>query len=268
MGLRQLTRAFDVIIQRLGIVHVAVKEPLVTRTACVNSPMEDPACLNQCAAFAKGSTAGIRFCNGDITETTSYCCDDGSQGIGSFHCCDSPTSIFRISPAATIPAQMLLSQLTTSTTSSSSSSSTSQTSSSTITTSSSVTSTTPSPSSSSPPDGGGSSNGAAIGAGVGVPVVVIALGLVGCFCWRRRRNAKPNQTFELQNNEGAGAEAGAGTGGAGVGGYQNNHTPPVQEAGGEPAPALVQKRGYFGGRDYQPAPQELPARNQVHELGS
>ncbi|PVH83401.1 hypothetical protein DL98DRAFT_116142 [Cadophora sp. DSE1049] len=234
------------------------------RVGCTDQTWDDPACLNQCAAFANGSTAGVRFCNDDITESTSYCCDDGSQGVGSFHCCDSPTSIFRISPAPTILAQMPLSQLSTTTSSSSSSSQTStstSTSSATTTTSAPATSTTASSSS-----GGGSSNGAAIGAGVGVPVAVIALGIVGFFFWRHRRNKTRSQTFELQNNEsGNNAYGGAGAAG-GVGGYHDNHTPPVQEAEGSPMP--MQKKGYFGGREYQPAPQELPSQNQVHELGS
>ncbi|KAH9220598.1 hypothetical protein DL95DRAFT_479270 [Leptodontidium sp. 2 PMI_412] len=240
------------------------------RVGCTDPTWEDPACLNQCAAFANGSTAGVRFCNGDITDTTSYCCDDGSQGIGSFHCCDGPTSIFRISPAATILAQMPLSQLTTSITSSSS---TSQTSISTTTIiSSSVSSTSSSEATStsaSPPspssNGGGSSNGTAIGTGVGVPVAVIALGLVGYLFWRRRRNAKRrrNQTIELQNNG-----SGAG-GGAGMSGYHDNHTlPPVQEAEGSFVPVPMQMKGYFGGREYHPAPQELPVQTRVHEIGS
>ncbi|KAG4420898.1 hypothetical protein IFR04_005982 [Cadophora malorum] len=223
------------------------------RVGCTDQTWENPACLNQCAAFANGSTAGVRFCNGDITETTSYCCDDGSQGIGSFHCCDSPTSIFRISPAATILAQMPLSQLATTTSSSSSRTSTS-----------SATTTTGAPATSTPASssGGGSSNGAAIGAGVGVPVAVIALGFIGFFFWRHRRNKKRSQTFELQINE-PGSAYGAGA----VGGYRDHHPlPPVQEVEGSPMPA--QKKGYFEGRKYQPAPQELPSQNQVHELGS
>ncbi|KAK0118176.1 hypothetical protein ONS95_012481 [Cadophora gregata] len=240
------------------------------RVGCTDQTWEDPACLNQCAAFANSSTAGVRFCNGDITDTTSYCCDDGSQGIGSFHCCDNPTSIFRISPAATILAQMPLSQLSTTTTTSSSSSSTSQTSTSTsissttTTTNAAATSTSASPSS-----GGGSSNSAAIGAGVGVPVAVIALGIVGFFVWRHRRNKKRSQTFELQNNEsGDGYGAGRMGGAAAAGGYRDNHTPPVLEAEGSPMPMHVQKKGYFGGREYQSAPQELPSQNQVHEIGT
>ncbi|KAL2063484.1 hypothetical protein VTL71DRAFT_5289 [Oculimacula yallundae] len=218
------------------------------RVGCTDPTWQDPACLNQCAAFAPGSAAGVRFCNGPITNSTSYCCDDGSQGVGSFHCCDSPRSIFRISPAATILAQMPLSQLATSTTSSSSTSQTSTSATTAITSA-------PATSSSAPPpnDGDSSTKAAAIGAGVGVPVVVVALGLVGFFLWRRRRNAKRNQAFELQNNEA-------------------NDGPPYHDHNGVPQPVeadgLPMQKGRFGGSAYQLAPQELPARNQVHELGS
>jgi len=71
----------------------------------------------------------------------------------------------------------------------------------------------------------------------------------------------------LQNNGPDNAYAARGVGGGATGGYHDNHTPPpVQEAEGSPMPA--QKKGYFGGREYQPAPQELPSQNQVHEMGS
>lgn len=75
---------------------------------------------------------------------------------------------------------------------------------------------------------------------------------------------KRNQTFESQNND-----SGAGGGGAGMSGYHDNHTlPPVQEAEGSFVPVPMQMKGYFGGREYHPAPQELPAQNRVHEIGS
>lgn len=39
------------------------------RVGCTDPTFKDPACLDQCRTFANGSTAGIRFCGGSITDT-------------------------------------------------------------------------------------------------------------------------------------------------------------------------------------------------------
>lgn len=96
--------------------------------------------------------------------------------IGSFACCQNSSSIFQITLAATILAQMPLSQLSTTTTSASSTTTTSVT----LITSSAAATTT---ATSSTP----SSNSAAICAGVGVPLGIIALAGVGYFFWRRQK---------------------------------------------------------------------------------
>ncbi|ESZ91050.1 hypothetical protein SBOR_8569 [Sclerotinia borealis F-4128] len=160
------------------------------RVGCTDPTWKDPSCLNQCTIYARGSTAGIRFCNGAITSTTEYCCDPGGNGVGSFACCKNDTNIFNISPVATVLAQVPLnyvSSSTSSTSTSSASTSTTTSASNTITTSSaSETSTTilSSPTSTSTP------HTAAIGVGVGIPCGILALGLLGYFFWRRKRAQK------------------------------------------------------------------------------
>ncbi|KAE8451038.1 hypothetical protein EG329_004710 [Mollisiaceae sp. DMI_Dod_QoI] len=237
------------------------------RVGCTDPTWQASECLDQCTIYANSSTAGVRYCDGDITQTTSYCCDDGSSGVGSFACCNTAADIFQISPAATVLAQMPLSQLTTTTTSATSSA---------TRTSSTTTSAAATTSASS---GGGSSDGAAIGAGVGVPMGLIALGGIGYLFWRRRKNQKKAQDYELQNG-GEGPYAGGYGGAAGAGGdhqqgypqntyHDNMSPPPIAEADSTvPWP----NKGYIGGQQYDPAsmqaPTELPDTrpNVVHEM--
>ncbi|KAF8865292.1 hypothetical protein BDZ45DRAFT_796608 [Acephala macrosclerotiorum] len=218
---------------------------------------------------ANSSSAGVRWCGSDITETTSYCCDDGSTGAGSFACCNTQSDIFQISPAATVLAQMPLSQLTTTTTSAT----TSATSSASTTTSAAATTSASSP-------GGGSSNGAAIGAGISVPVGLLALAGIGYF-WRRRRNPKQTQTYELQNGT-EGPYSGGYGGAVGAGGehqetsyHDHMSPPPISEADSAvpytPGMGVGGKKGYLGGQQYESAPlqpTELPntQAHVVHEM--
>ncbi|CZR55313.1 uncharacterized protein PAC_05200 [Phialocephala subalpina] len=205
-------------------------------------------------------SAGVRWCGSGITKTTSY-----------FAFCITQSDIFQIAPAATVLAQMPLSQLTTTTTSAT----TSATSSASTTASSAAVTTSLSSSS-----GGFSSNGAAIGAGVCVPVGLLALAGIGFFFWRRRRNQKRAQTYELQNGA-EGPYAGGYGGAIGAGGdrqqtgYHDHMGPPqVSEADSAlPYTPGNAKMGNFGGQQYEPAPQqpsELPntQAHVVHEMGA
>ncbi len=124
------------------------------------------------------STAGIRFFGiARIESTISYCCNDGTHGIGSFACCQNSSSIFQISSTTKVIVQMPRNQLTTTATSASlTSTSISTTSRSTI----------PTNSATDTPGGGNSSRRAAIGAGVGVSLGLIALAGIGYLFWRRK----------------------------------------------------------------------------------
>ncbi|KAL2061933.1 hypothetical protein VTL71DRAFT_7311 [Oculimacula yallundae] len=213
------------------------------RVGCTDPTWQDPACLNQCASVQNFTTAGLRFCGASVEASTSYCCDDGTQGVGSFHCCESPLSIFRISPAATVLAQIPLSQLPTST------SSASQTSTSATTSSAPVTSTSALPS-----DEGHPSTTVIVGAAMGVSGTLIILGLIGFSLWRRRRDANQNRPFELQDNDVAGSHL-----------YRRNEfTPKAFETETSP----VTPMGDSGDKHYEGAHQRLPDRNRPYELGA
>lgn len=180
--------------------------------------------------------------------TESSCCDDGSEGVGSFHCCDSPSDIFAINPIATVLAQIPLTYTSTTSTSSTATSKTS------ISSSTPTTSATHTPTSSS--SNKGSNKGAAIGAGVGVPVGVLILAGIAFLFWRHRKKAKKQQAVELENNQNGHAR------------YTDGNTP-IMEAEGSLPGVAGGKKGYFGGREYSAAPQELPLTQPhvVHEIG-
>ncbi|RDL37964.1 Uncharacterized protein BP5553_05397 [Venustampulla echinocandica] len=167
------------------------------RVGCTDKTWRDPACLDQCRNFAPDSSAGIRFCNGAITTTNQYCCDNGTTGgIGSTACCDDQAQIFQINPVATLIGQIPLTAVTSTSTSSTSASSTSSTSTSSASTSitSTSTSTTPTPAAST-----SSSNRSAviIGASVGVPLGVLAVVFIAFFYWRWRRNQKATAAQQI-----------------------------------------------------------------------
>ncbi|KAH8592122.1 hypothetical protein B0O99DRAFT_689903 [Bisporella sp. PMI_857] len=242
------------------------------RVGCTDETWEDPACLTQCESFANSSTAGIRFCNGAITNTNQYCCDDGSAGIGSFKCCRTPTSIFRINPIPTVVAQIpLIWSSTRSTTTTSTSSTSTSTSSSSSTTATSLSPTSGAPVSaptSTSTDGAESknkengTNSAAIGVGVGVPVVVIAVGLIGFFFWRRSKKSRAQHAVELQGNR---LPLG---GPAPYRDMRDGMQGPLMEAEGSLPGVADGQKGYFGGRNYSAAPQELDSPPRVHELSA
>ncbi|KUJ24350.1 uncharacterized protein LY89DRAFT_713222 [Mollisia scopiformis] len=251
------------------------------RVGCTDKTWQSPACLDQCNICEGYSNTSswyelmcirceqfscwskvlrwdchkYNFIASIVTairnlQADSYsCCDDGSTGVGSFACCNTASDIFQISPAATVLAQMPLSQLTTTSTTATSS----PTRSAAATTSAS--------------SSGGSSHAAAIGAGVGVPLGLIALGGLGYFFWRRRNNQKKSQTYELQNGQ-EGPYSG-GYGGA-VGAGADYQQAAEADSGYPPG----SKKSYFGGQQYEPAQQTSPAElpnsqaHVVHELDS
>ncbi|CZT09442.1 uncharacterized protein RAG0_14212 [Rhynchosporium agropyri] len=209
------------------------------RVGCTDRTWQDPACFTQCAYR-------VRFCNVSVETSTSYCCDDGSQGVGSFHCCENPRSIFRLSPAGTFLAQMPLSQLFPSATSFSR-------------TSPASTSATISPAlvtgiSTSPSDDGGSSNTVVIGAALGVSGAIISIGLVGLSLWRRKRNAKQNKAFELQHDEAARGPV-----------YRHDS---ISLKAFEVNISPVTPKAYPRASDHPAATQEVPSRNKAYELGA
>lgn len=105
---------------------------------------------------------------------------------------------------------------------------------------------------------GSSSHAVAIGAGVGVPVGILAWAGIGFLFWRHRRNEKRAAFVNPDHHDGA------------YGGYTDNQSP--QEvpgsipmgANGTGGP----KKGYWGGRQYEPTPQEMPLTSPhlVHEM--
>ncbi|RDW73200.1 hypothetical protein BP6252_07107 [Coleophoma cylindrospora] len=223
------------------------------REGCTDPSWQDPACLDVCVQYANSSSAGVRYCGSSILEATNYCCDTGTQGVGSFACCNTASNLFTLAKATVVATMLSTAQVSyppASTTSSSSSST--ATSSTTSTSSSGSTSTSVTPSQTSSPSSKSSNNGTAIGAGVGVPVgVLLALG-IGFFFWRRNRKAKAKHAYELQG-----------------GGPHNYEQAPYADQAYDPS--TNQPKGYYGGRQYDPpTPQELPLNQApiIHEMGT
>ncbi|KAL2109712.1 hypothetical protein VUR80DRAFT_2114 [Thermomyces stellatus] len=77
-----------------------------TRAGCTDPTWRDPACLRECEELPHDIMVGIRPCDG-IEDGTSYCCDDGEKGRGSFHCCNTKSLIFTLGKSPpTILAEM------------------------------------------------------------------------------------------------------------------------------------------------------------------
>ncbi|KAM3086106.1 hypothetical protein ACMFMG_000245 [Clarireedia jacksonii] len=263
------------------------------RVGCTDPTWEDPACLDQCTSYARSSTAGIRYCNGSLTDTTRYCCDDGSHGVGSFACCADETDIFQIKPAAKYLAQVPLdyTSTTSSTTSSSSTKSlkTSTTSTTASTTSSStilsiitsggstitsalsttiatvpaaVSSSAPLPS----PSTTNNSHAVAIGVGAGVGCGIVALALLGFLFYKYKSKKRQQQTTGFKNAEGGYSPP--------VGTYYDNSP----TAGANPELSAIEHKGGYYAAGQTPMgpspiekfgvqrPQELSGENHVFEM--
>lgn len=88
---------------------------------------------------------------------------------------------------------------------------------------------------------------------------ILALAGLGYLFWRRRRNAKKAALVNTRHNDSYGQ-------------YTDNNTAdntaPVQEAPGSIPMVTDPKKGYWRGRQYEPAPQELPLTSPhvVHEM--
>lgn len=139
------------------------------------------------------------------------CCDDGSNGVASFACCDNDTHIFAINPVATVLAQIPL-------TYTSSSSSSTATASRTCINPAAKTSATAALASHA---NKGSTNGGAIGAELAFQLAYWHLQLSGTFSGADGRNAKSQHAYELQNGH--------------DGAYHDSGSPQLQEADSTPA---------------------------------
>lgn len=82
---------------------------------------------------------------------------------------------------------------------------------------------------------------------------MILAGLAFLF-WRHRKKSRKQQAFELENSR------------PGHDQYTDGNLP-VMEAEGSVPGAAGGKKGYFGGREYTAAPQELAQPDVVHEIG-
>ncbi|PQE22606.1 Axial budding pattern 2 protein [Rutstroemia sp. NJR-2017a BVV2] len=249
------------------------------RVGCTDPTWQDPACLDKCTNYARSSTAGVRYCNGSLTETTRYCCDDGSHGVGSFACCANESDIFQLDQAKYLAQVPLDYTPTTSSTASSSSSTSSSTILSTITSgSSTITSalsttiaTDPAAVSSaaslpSPSTGAtNSSTAVAIGVGVGVGCGVVALALLG-FLFYRHKSKQRQQPTGFKNSEGGYSPQSGGYHDSPIAGANPSLSPIEQKGGyyapGQPlvGPSPTEK---FAGVQ---RPQELHGENNVFEM--
>ncbi|SPO07722.1 uncharacterized protein DNG_10417 [Cephalotrichum gorgonifer] len=162
------------------------------RAGCTDPTWDDPACLAECLDFSPEKIIGIRPCDG-ITRGTNYCCDDGSQGRGSFHCCATSSSLFTIGTAApTILAEMPISWT----------SSTMSTTSSDSTPTNETPTPNPSPEEPAPGTGGSSSNlGVGLGAGLGVGLPAMAAVIGGLLFLARRRKKQASAPAVTQEDQ-------------------------------------------------------------------
>ncbi|KUI63249.1 hypothetical protein VP1G_10391 [Cytospora mali] len=192
----------------------------------------------ECCIDAPGSTAGIRPCDG-IDAGNHYCCDDGSDGIGSYACCDNSSDVFILgSSIPSVVALMPLSQTSTSTTASAtgiqSSSAPAGTSSSGSVTSSET------------------AVGLGVGLGVGIPVSVAVAGLIWFFTWRARREDHQRRGAAIESSYDAGSGQSGGVAGmASIQGY--SQVPQHQQPGLHAAADGLSKYEVDGGT----LPQEM-----------
>jgi hypothetical protein len=87
----------------------------------------------------------------------------------------------------------------------------------------------------------------------------LAFAGIGFLFWRHRRNAKKAAFVSANQHDGSSD--------GGYGHYTDHHTP--QEVPGSiPMETTDPKKGYFGGRQYEPSPQEMPLTSPhiVHEM--
>ncbi|KAI8963766.1 hypothetical protein F5Y11DRAFT_346217 [Daldinia sp. FL1419] len=72
------------------------------REGCTDWSWKDPACFDVCPWYVGDIAIGVRPCGG-IDKSNSYCCDDGSNGIGSFACCNDESNVFKYDNITTLP---------------------------------------------------------------------------------------------------------------------------------------------------------------------
>lgn len=126
---------------------------------------------------------GIRPCDG-ITRGNNYCCDDGSKGRGSFHCCKTSSALFTV--GTDVPS--ILAEMPIAWTSTASSAGTTATS---ATTGASQSATDGAGSNDGGDNGGSNSQlGVGLGAGLGVGLPAVAVIIGGLVFLSRRRKKK------------------------------------------------------------------------------